>query len=90
MIMAILGFTGAVGNIALDTHIVRNANPEILARVTSVVRLASFTACAIGPVIGGLLVREFGGQHALVYLFSLAPALVLFSAHMPKQPTGPR
>jgi MFS family permease len=83
VVMAILGFTGAVGNIALDTHIAQHSDGEILARVTSVVRLASFTAYAIGPVMGGVLVQEFGAQLALVCLFCLAPVLVFLSTRMP-------
>ena len=88
--MAILGFTGAVGNIALDTHIVKSAESGDTRPGDEHARLASFTACAIGPVMGGLLVQEFGGQIALVYLFFLTPALVLFSARVPGLPTGPR
>jgi MFS family permease len=90
IVMAALGFTGAVGNIALDTHITQRTAPEILARVTSVARLASFTAYAIGPVMGGLLVREFGAQPALLCLFCLAPALVVLSTRLPSGLRWPR
>jgi MFS family permease len=83
MIMAILGFTGALGNITLDTHLMQNVDKEMLARVTSVARLASFAACAIGPVIGGVLVQEFGVQHAMSCLFFLALALPLLAARPP-------
>jgi hypothetical protein len=77
IIMAILGFTGALGNIALDTYVMSNANQEILARVTSVERLASFAAAAIGPVLGGLLVQELGVPQAMFCLFLCTPILVL-------------
>ena len=69
IIMAILGFTGALGNIALDTHVMQNADQEMLARVISVGQLASFAACSIGPIVGGILTREFGNQLAMSYLF---------------------
>jgi MFS family permease len=88
-IMAILGFTGALGNIALDIHIMQNADKEILARVTSVSRLVIFAACAIGPVLGGILVQELGVQQAMLYLFLLffiTPALLLISAVAPRWP----
>jgi MFS family permease len=83
IIMALLGLTGALGNIALDTHLMRKANKEMLARVTSIGRLASFAACATGPVIGGVLVQEFGVQHAMLWLFSFTPVLLLLSALTP-------
>jgi len=69
IVMAILGLTGALGNIALDTHVMQNADQEMLARVTSVGRLMSFAACSIGPIIGGILAQELGSQRAMSYLF---------------------
>jgi MFS family permease len=82
-IMATLGLTGALGNIALDTHLMQNASQELLGRVTSVGRLASFTACSIGPILGGVLVQEFGAQHAMSCLFFLTPFLLLLAAFTP-------
>jgi MFS family permease len=82
IIMAVLGLTGALGNIALDTHLMR-ANQEMLARVTSVSRLASFAACAIGPIMGGVLVQEFGVQRAMFYLFFFTPVLLLLALFTP-------
>lgn len=83
IIMATLGFTGAKGNIILSTHIARTADREIIARATSVARLVSSTACAVGPVIGGLLVQGFGTQHAMIYLFFFTPALIVLAALTP-------
>ena len=79
----VLGFTGATGNIILSTHIARTADREIIARATSVARLVSSTACAIGPIIGGLLVQGFGPQHAMIYLFFFTPALIVLAALTP-------
>jgi MFS family permease len=91
IIMAILGFTGALGNIALDTHLIQNVDKEMLARVTSVSRLASFAACAIGPLLGGVLVQELGVQRAMFCLFLFTPALLALSAKTPPASisTGP-
>lgn len=83
VIMAVLGFTGALGNITLDTHLMREANQEMLARVTSIGRLASFSACAAGPLLGGVLVQELGVQSAMMWLFFGTPLLVLLSALTP-------
>ena len=71
VIMGILGLTGALGNIALDTHLMQSVGHELLARVTSVSRLATFTACAIGPITGGILVQEFGDHRAVFCLFAV-------------------
>ena len=83
IIMAILGLTGALGNIALDTHLMKNVHHQMLARVTSVGRLTTFTACAVGPIMGGVLVQEFGTQHAMLCLFFFTPVLLLLSALTP-------
>jgi predicted MFS family arabinose efflux permease len=88
IIMAILGLTGALGNIALDTHLMQ-ANQEMLARVTSVSRLASFAACAIGPITGGVLVQEFGAQHAMSYLFFFTPLMLLLAVFTPPAANRP-
>jgi MFS family permease len=73
--MAFLGFTGAIGNIALDTYIVQEAPENMLARVLSVGRLTSFGALALGALFGGFLVRGLGGQAGIFWL--LVAAIVL-------------
>lgn len=77
--MAILGFTGALGNIELDTHLMRNVEKDMLARVTSIGRLVALVACAIGPVFGGILSQEFGVQGAMTGLFLITAALPVLS-----------
>jgi MFS family permease len=88
IIMAVLGLTGALGNIALDTHLMQ-ANQEMLARVTSVSRLASFAAFAIGPITGGVLVQEFGAQRAMFYLFFFTPVMLLLALFTPPASSRP-
>jgi MFS family permease len=83
IVMAILGFTGALGNITLDTHLMDNVDEEMLARVTSVGRLASFAASAIGSLLGGVLVQELGVPRAMSCLFLCTPILLLGSALTP-------
>jgi MFS family permease len=93
IVMVVLGFTGALGNIALDTHLMHNVDKEMLARVTSVGRLATFAACAIGPVLGGVLVQDLGVPHAMSCLFIFTPILLLLSALTPAASgcqTGPQ
>ena len=82
-VMAILGFTGAMGNIELDTHLMHNFDKDMLARVTSMSRLMSLSACAIGPAIGGTLVQEFGINGAMPFLFLITSALPLLAVAAP-------
>ncbi len=73
--MTFLGFTGAIGNIALDTYIVQEAPENMLARVLSVGRLTSFAALAFGALFGGFLVKGFDGQAGIFWLLICAGVL---------------
>jgi len=75
--MAFLGFSGAVGNIAIDTFMILHAG-EKLARVLSIDRLTSFIALALGPALGGALYAS-GAQVALNVLFAITIVLVVGS-----------
>jgi MFS family permease len=77
-VMIVLGFTGALGNIEVGTYLMENVVHTMLARVTSIGRLMSFSACAIGPVLGGTLFQRYGAETAIVVLFVVItiPALV--------------
>jgi MFS family permease len=75
-VMIVLGFTGAMGNIELDTHLIRRVPPDRLARVTSIGRLMTLSASAIGPALGGIL-----GTWGLPFaVFSLFVITLLFAA----------
>jgi MFS family permease len=78
--MAILGFTGALGNIAVDAYVVRNAADTMLGRVMSIERLISFGALALGPPLGGVLVAEAGLQNAILWLFVITLGLLIVPA----------
>jgi len=78
--MAILGFTGALGNIAVDAYVVRNAADTMLGRVMSIERLISFGALALGPPLGGVLVARAGLQNAIFWLFVITLALLIVPA----------
>ena len=70
--MAVLGLTGALGNIALETYIVQNSAETMLGRVLSVGRRRSFAALALGPLVGGFLFEEFGAHTGIFVLFIAA------------------
>lgn len=74
--MAILGFTGALGNIAVDAFVLRRAAKTMLGRVMSVNRLASFAALALGPLFGGVLVEHQETRVAIFILFLVTAVLL--------------
>jgi hypothetical protein len=77
--MGILGFAGALGNIALETFVARNAGAK-LARVMSIDRLTSLSALALGPPLGGILFARYGPQHATLVLSYLTGGLLAATA----------
>ena len=81
LIMAILGMTGAMGNVQLDTHLM-SVEQAMRARAASVVRLTSVAAAAIGPVLGGVLFQKFGSHGAMLLLWALTGVPLAISAYM--------
>jgi MFS family permease len=87
IVMALLGFTGAMSNLELDTFLIRRVPTGMFARVTSISRLLSFAACALGPALGGILIGIREARFAVDMLFALTFALALGSVmalEMPK------
>ena len=81
--IAVLSFTGAMGNIALDTFVVQHAAETMLARVMSVERVASFAALAVGPALGGILYEQWGTRYAMVALLVATGALLASTSAPP-------
>jgi MFS family permease len=75
--MFILGFTGAIGNIAFGTYLVANVADNMLARVTSIGQVLTIAACALGPVIGGAAIQFRGPKGAVWVLFLAVAAAAL-------------
>jgi MFS family permease len=86
--MGALGFTGALGNVELGTYLIQNAPKEMLARVTSIGRLMSFGACAVGPVLGGVVIQEYKIWDAVLLLAVAIIVLSAFSLLLPSSRTG--
>ena len=82
-VMLVLGFTGALGNIEVGTYLMQNVAHTMLARVTSIGRMMSFGACAIGPVLGGILFQGYGAEKTIVVLFFGITILALVSLLAP-------
>jgi MFS family permease len=77
-VMIGFGFAGAMGNIEFDAYLAARA-PDMIGRMTSVDRVMSFTACAVGPAVGGILAQEYGYQAAVRWLFVLIVGVGLLS-----------
>ncbi len=87
--MGVLGLTGALGNIELNTYLAQEVSKDMLARVTSIVRIMSFTACAIGSALGGLLAQDTV-KNAPWILFAIAVILPTLSFLAPAPRTDER
>lgn len=82
--MFVLGFTGAMANVELDSFLITKVRENMQARVTSVERLMSFGACALGPMLGGWLLAGKGSAgHALWVFAGMALACALFAIQIP-------
>lgn len=81
--ITVLAYTGALGNIEFSTYLMWHVPEWILARVTSTENLISVGACAIGPVLGGLLAGELGIGHAVSCLFVGTVVLAGLSLRVP-------
>lgn len=84
--MFVLGFTGALGNVAVDTYLVRTAAKSMLARVMSVDRLSSLGAFAVGPLIGGLCAQWYGTQRSVFILLLATVGLAVIAFAVPSRP----
>ena len=83
LVMVVLSLTGALGNIEIGTHLIRNVDENMHARATSILRLMAFSAYAVGPVLGGVLIQWYGAQRAVLALFVITVALAVLTACSP-------
>ena len=88
--MVIVGFTGALSNIELDTYLIQSVDEMMLARVMSIGRLMSFGALAIGPVLGGILTQWCGVRAGVFWLFIMVIGLVFISSVVPAMRIPPK
>lgn len=86
-VMGALGFTGALGNIELGTYLMKNTPNGMLSCVTSIGKLISFGACAIGPVLGGVFIQKHKIHDTAAFLLCAIIALSLLSLLLPSPST---
>ena len=87
-IMAALGFTGALGNIAVDTYLVRFSGREMFARLVSIDRITSLIALALGPLAGGIAVQHYGVHDTIALLYFVALGLAVLAYFEPTMRTS--
>ena len=82
--MFVLGFTGAIGNIAFGTYLVDNVGDDMIARVTGIGQMLAIGAAALGPVLGGAAIQHYGVQGAIQILLFMVVLLAFFSLLTPE------
>lgn len=75
--MATMGFTGALGNIAVDTYLVQVPSRTMLARLVSIDRFTSLVALALGPLVGGIVMQAYGLRVTIALLFVITLVLAV-------------
>jgi MFS family permease len=83
--MAVLGFTGSIGNIEFSSYLTQNVANGMLARVASIGQVLAIGACGLGPLLGGIAIQGWGVQRAVSLLLMMTAALAIFSFRRPKQ-----
>jgi MFS family permease len=81
-VMLVLGFTGAIGNIEFGTYLISNVDDDKLARVSSISQMLAIGASALGPVVGGSAIQEYGAERATQILLCLVLLLACCSSFL--------
>jgi MFS family permease len=76
--MAVLGFSGALSNVELESYLFLHVPPDKQARVASIGMLIDFAACALGPAFGGAITELLGAGKAVWLLFTLTIPCAVF------------
>jgi predicted MFS family arabinose efflux permease len=84
--MFILGLTGAIGNVEFGTYLVQNVADDMIAKITGIGQMLAIGACALGPVLGGYAVQQFGVQGAVWILLGIVMSLAFVSFLIPGAP----
>jgi MFS family permease len=83
IVIVIFGFTGAMGNIELNTYLMASADESMLGRVFSIRQLFSFGAYTAGPMLGGLLAGyDLSNGVCILFYLALGTGIVSSGAFM--------
>jgi hypothetical protein len=80
--MTVIGFAGAMANVELDTYLILKVPDKKLARVTSIVMLLDFSANALGPALGGLLIGLSGAGTVVWALLGVGIVITMFGLRL--------
>jgi MFS family permease len=80
----VLGFTGAIGNIEFGSYLVARVADNMIAKVTAIGQMLAIGSCALGPVLGGYVIQQYGVKDAVVVLCVIVLLLLLFSLAIPE------
>jgi MFS family permease len=77
LVMAAFSLAGALGNIEIATHLTQRVEYNMVARAASIYRLITLSACAVGPMLGGVLYQLYGAEGAVITLWMITSALAI-------------
>jgi len=80
--MLVSGFTGALGNIAINVRLTSRSSETVLARLMSIYTLMVFGAFSAGSALGGFLAEWARGQSGIFVLLAIVVVLALVSTAM--------
>ena len=86
--MVVFGLTGAIGNVKFGTYLFQHVADNMIAKVTSIGQILAIGACALGPMLGGATIQQFGTQYAVLVLLGIVVTLALASFCAPGLWTG--
>jgi predicted MFS family arabinose efflux permease len=84
--MFILGLTGAIGNVEFGTYLVSHVADGMIAKITGIGQMLAIGACALGPVLGGYTIQQFGFHGTIWILLGIVMSLAFVSSLIPEQP----
>ena len=74
--MALLGASGAIGNIEVGTYLVQRFADGMIGRMSSIGQLLGIGASSVGALLGGMLIQRYGFYGAVSRIFLMVIALV--------------
>jgi hypothetical protein len=77
--MFIFSITGAIGNVELSTYLNIRIKDNMLGKVSGIGYAMSIGASALGPVIGGYSVQQYGIKDAIILLLSIVGLMAFCS-----------
>jgi MFS family permease len=78
-VVAIFGFTGAIGNVTFTSYLVQTFPSSMLARVSSIGQVLTISAMGLGPMLGGMAADRHDASKAMGVLLSIAIFMLLIS-----------